>query len=413
MTMYLSAAVAGGMLTVEQAHAVLEVKRTGRKDPLGLIAKELGFLREDEYKAAEVHFAKLNQLGIKVPDCLARFYAVSERTSFETRLPDYLLQEYWQLRQEIRDRLNSIRAVLGVAVTAFTAVIAATATLLSRAGDPGFLPLAILWLAPHAVLLPSMRIIFSDRLTLMSLARYIRLHVELPFFEAAFRMTPCDNKQPPFLRMPLGWESHLLLLRWVAHDMLDKDSNLRLYLEAKKGKNRKREKLPWSNEKDAQTILGGAGLAMQPSVFTDPKNGDNNCEAILSCYRRDRMESTSITWIMRSLSAVSTGTCVAFILLALSAGQITGLDPQGKLTGLAGKVGSNLLAYILVGCVAVLSATLLIMLVQSTKKFTDVLRVKNFWDVPSLDSNYTEHLIKQFRDAGSRGDAEQPVGKTS
>src|SRR5437016_5466868 len=49
----------------------------------------------------------------------------------------FIAQEYWQLRQELRDRVNSIRTILGMVVTAFVATLGVSAALLN-ASTPRF-----------------------------------------------------------------------------------------------------------------------------------------------------------------------------------------------------------------------------------------------------------------------------------
>ncbi|MFN0133692.1 MAG: hypothetical protein ACKVW3_14335 [Phycisphaerales bacterium] len=390
MTKYLTAAIACKKLTVAHACVILEVKRLQPTKRVGEIAKQLGLMTDADLAEVDLYLADQNRRGTDIPDCVAGF-GPRGHDEFANRLPDFVLQEYWQLRQEIRDRMTGIRTVLGVAVGAFTAVVAATATLISRSGDPNFVALALLWLAPHAVLLPSMKVIFWDRLTVISLARYIRLHLELPFFEAASKWMVDPNKRIPFVRMPLGWESHLLVVRIAGHEMRDKDSKLHKYLEYKKhGSNNDRNQDNWWKNKDTtMAALTDSELIMQPEVFTDDTDGAKNCKAIEASHTRDRMESTSITWIMRSLSTASTSLCVTFFILLCVSGQI---DKSVAVLKQAW------VAYIIVASIPLTAITLMITLWIETKRFTAALRVKNFWDVPGLDFEHACRLIAKFRD---------------
>lgn len=126
-------------------------------------------------------------------------------------LGNFILYEYWQLRTEIRERMTSIRTMLAITFAGLSAILTITATLLSQTPKP-YMELSVAWLSSFAVLIPLILMITSEQYSIVAISKYIRLHLETPFFEFALR-----NLDEDAVRLPLGWETYVLDVRVQAH----------------------------------------------------------------------------------------------------------------------------------------------------------------------------------------------------
>ncbi len=136
-----------------------------------------------------------------------------QSTPLGAKVPDFLLYEYWQLRTEIRERLASIRTILLGSFAGVTAVLTFVGSILSRleAIDKAPVQVQVLslgLLVPFLILVPTLSFIICEELSIAVLARYIRTHIELAFYEEV-------ERHPPgfWVRRPFGWETYLFDIR--------------------------------------------------------------------------------------------------------------------------------------------------------------------------------------------------------
>lgn len=296
------------------------------------------------------------------------------------RLPDFLLYEYWQLRQEIRDRLLSIRTVTGVAVTAFTAVVAASATLLNTQ-SPNYFSVGAIWLVPHAILIASIMMIYSEQLSIINLARYVRLHLELPFLESSSRRLQ-ESSIWHAVRMPVGWESYLLVGRRLSKKLRDR----KIWRQLKQLAN---DKDSWDKEGSAhllelRRILGQVDLPIQPDAILERKN----LQSALLCGQRDDLAAASVMWVFRGMSLISTLACLVFLCFAYR----FQFESLTRIITTPWVVIASILALSLLA----IAATAVLWLL--CRRFRRSQGVDAYWDIPSLDVQHTDELIESFRD---------------
>lgn len=131
------------------------------------------------------------------------------------------LYEYWQLRNEIRDRLLSIRNIVLGCYAAVGGVIAGGLAVYSQMPDRLDL-VSLVFLAPFIAIVPSFSFVTSEEISIAILARYIRLHVELPFFADSIKRRKAGDQT---IHLPFGWETYLYIVRDAQMRLDDKKEN--------------------------------------------------------------------------------------------------------------------------------------------------------------------------------------------
>jgi len=127
----------------------------------------------------------------------------------------FALYEYWQLRTEIRERLQSMRHIVLGCYAAVGGALA-TGTALLAAGKVALDVLSLAFLVPFLAIIPAYSFFIAEELSTAVLARYIRLNIELPFFREAIKRRKNGETAT---HLPFGWETYAFIMR---------DANLKL-----------------------------------------------------------------------------------------------------------------------------------------------------------------------------------------
>jgi hypothetical protein len=175
---------------------------------------------------------------------------------FAKRYPDFLLYEYWQLRTEIRERIEESRKWLTLAITACGAIFAAAPTVLGHDTTPHAIK-PFYWLTAGGLLVACWYMIAASNETIACLSRYIRLNIELQFAKSSR-----NQYRGEVIREPLGWESQLFWQR-------------------------------------------GLGIEFFKMSDRSPAAMLQNMNAILAMQRSQRRFTNSVSWIFGGLGVVS------------------------------------------------------------------------------------------------------------
>lgn len=283
-------------------------------------------------------------------------------------LLQFMLHEYWQLRQEIRDRLQSQRAILKGTVTAFTAILGVCATLLGIASLSVAMA-ELLWLVPFMFIIPSQLQYTSDQLSIIRMAKYIRLHVELPMLVIAREVRP---SMP--IRMPLGWEIYLLCTR-LAGEMID----------PKYEKHKRRDAL---DPDKAGTPPPPRWTFLEARWLDDPSTR----RSLENAVDADRKTGKAVNWIFKMLSYISLTLCLVFCGLALiNKNQVAAINQF--LYPARDWPGQLIICLIpLVGIACTIKVRKLALRQNACGDTT------LHWDFPSLTDTEVDKMIKQFND---------------
>ncbi len=299
-------------------------------------------------------------------------------SSISDKVLDFLLQEYWQLRQEIRDRLNSQRTIIQGTITAFTAVLAVCGTLLGRT-PLSFWALALLWLIPFFLIIPAQMLLTSEQLAIIRIARYLRLHIELVFLEATVN-TPALKSS----RMPLGWETYLLFLRRAKRDL---SALLRWQRENQHQQvpppTIGQDVDPWSEAAQSADPTKPPVTVISSTALLNP----HNQRALHVAHGHEHQNGKSITWMFRAMAIIAAANAWVFTALAVAYQQCVFLE----------HVPQRAVMWIVVGVVGYLSLAGLAYAVTLTKRYQECSALSSYWDVPGMTPTEIEQMIRSFK----------------
>lgn len=298
----------------------------------------------------------------------------SLRSLLTNKWPDFLLQEYWQLRQEIRDRQTSIRAILAGTVTAFTATVAFATTMMGSKNADYFVG-ALAWMIPFCFIIPGVLMVFSEHMAIINMARYVRLHCELPFFEfvRSVRRTgrPLEMSNGD-ARYPVGWETYLFYLRKYGNKVKEHEKE-----HVGEGHSRVGE----DGDPQENSRRSEAAAAAQ-AVHLDGDLG----RAIQTIDLRDAYAAKAVSYTFVGMAVISTVMFAICTALAIY-NQFDTLTKSLTIHGLG-------LAVLLCTFVCV-RATLYVY--KKCRRFEDSCRVSSFVDLKDLDDVTVDAFLALLR----------------
>lgn len=297
-------------------------------------------------------------------------------TKLDTLLQDsvgnFLLYEYWQLRTEIRERMSSVRTLLAVTFGGVSAVLTLTATLLSQQPTAPLVALSFGWLAAFGVLVPLLHLITSEQLSIVAISKYIRLHIETPFFEFGLR-----NLDDRALRFPVGWETYLLDVRRQAH-------RWGVALKIHKKRQRRDGRDPW-DPLDSGREGDNDAIKKMVAALNDDRD---LAEALSVSNSRDDFARRAITWTFRSLSTVAIAFSLSLASLAFYTGQ-----PFANSLYLSLMIITNLTAFYVMHLLC--------------GWYKDATRMARFADLPGMDHREASRFVVISKD-GHKTASPQP-----